>query len=284
MFERFTEKARRVIFFARYEACQFGSPRIETEHLLLGILREHKGITSLLPRVDAGAIRKQIESATLPRTSLPASTDLPLSNEGKRVLAYGAEEAERLNHRRIGTEHLLLGLLRDENCFGAKLLVERGAILAELRSQIAQGTVEPFGVARGTLWANRARETATIEIHSMVRNIEQIREAVKRCREYSWHWQKRDLTARDIVVNRKSGAISFDLNLATEDAANFELIKVGWKRKEHCAVCDWKLFESKEDAERGTGYSKGRDWLCNECYAKFWKRADFFSSSYSEIT
>ena len=283
MFERYTEKARRVIFFARYEASQFGSPRIESEHLLLGVLREHKGITRLLPMVEAESIRKQIEAAIPRHAPSSTSVDLPLSKEGKRVLAYGAEEAERLNHRHIGTEHLLLGLLREENCFAAKLLVERGAVLAELRTRIEKEPELPFDLMRGGLSNDRSRESATIEIHGAPLNAAQIHDAVKRCREYSWHWQKRDLVVRDIVVHRKSGAISFDLSLAAEDAANFALIQGGWKKKDRCAVCQWPLFAS-DDAEHGTGYTNGRDWLCNECYDKFWQRPDFFSASYSEIT
>src|ERR1700748_496760 len=127
MFERYTEKARRVIFFARYEASQFGSPYIETEHLLLGLLREDKALTNRFLRSHASveSIRKQIEAHTTIREKVSTSVDLPLSNECKRVLAYAAEEAERLGHRHIGTEHLLLGLLREEKCFAAELLKER---------------------------------------------------------------------------------------------------------------------------------------------------------------
>ena len=128
MFERYTEKARRVIFFARYEASQFGSPYIETEHLLLGLLREDKALTNRFLRSHASveSIRKQIEGHTTIREKVSTSVDLPLSNECKRVLAYAAEEAERLSHRHIGTEHLLLGLLREEKCFAAEILHERG--------------------------------------------------------------------------------------------------------------------------------------------------------------
>ncbi|HTM16740.1 MAG TPA: Clp protease N-terminal domain-containing protein, partial [Terracidiphilus sp.] len=108
MFERYTEKARRVIFFARYEASQFGSPYIETEHLLLGLLREDKALTNRFLRSHASveSIRKQIEAHTTIREKVSTSVDLPLSNECKRVLAYAAEEAERLGHKHIGTEHL----------------------------------------------------------------------------------------------------------------------------------------------------------------------------------
>ena len=103
MFERYTEKARRVIFFARYEASQFGSPYIETEHLLLGLLREDKALTNRFLRSHASveSIRKQIEAHTTIREKVSTSVDLPLSNECKRVLAYAAEEAEQVQQAEV---------------------------------------------------------------------------------------------------------------------------------------------------------------------------------------
>ena len=144
MFERYTEKARRVIFFARYEASQFGSPYIETEHLLLGLLREDKALANRFLRSHAAveSIRKQIEGHTAPREKVSTSVDLPLSHECKRVLAYGAEEAERLNHKHIGTEHLLLGLLREEKCFAAEILHERGLRLTTIREELQRSQSE----------------------------------------------------------------------------------------------------------------------------------------------
>ena len=144
MFERYTEKARRVIFFARYEASQFGSPYIETEHLLLGLLREDKALTNRFLRSHASveSIRKQIEGHTTIREKVSTSVDLPLSNECKRVLAYAAEEAERLSHKHIGTEHLLLGLLREEKCFAAETLQERGLRLPAIREELQRTTQE----------------------------------------------------------------------------------------------------------------------------------------------
>ena len=144
MFERYTEKARRVIFFARYEASQFGSPYIETEHLLLGLLREDKQLTNRFLRSHASveSIRKQIEGHTTIREKVSTSVDLPLSNECKRVLAYAAEEAERLSHKHIGTEHLLLGLLREEKCFAAEILTERGLRLPAIREELQRTTQE----------------------------------------------------------------------------------------------------------------------------------------------
>src|SRR2546427_4970743 len=144
MFERYTEKARRVIFFARYEASQFGSPYIETEHLLLGLLREDKALTNRFLRSHASveSIRKQIEGHTTIREKVSTSVDLPVSNECKRVLAYAAEEAERLSHKHIGTEHLLLGLLREEKCFAAEILHERGLRLSTIREELARSSQE----------------------------------------------------------------------------------------------------------------------------------------------
>jgi hypothetical protein len=144
MFERYTEKARRVIFFAGHEASQFGSPYIETEHLLLGFLREDKALTFRFLRSHASveSIRKQIEGHTTIREKLLTSVDLPLSNECERVLAYAAEEAERLSHKHVGTEHLLLGLLREEKCFAAEILHERGLHLSTSREELARTSQE----------------------------------------------------------------------------------------------------------------------------------------------
>jgi ATP-dependent Clp protease ATP-binding subunit ClpA len=144
MFERYTEKARRVIFFARYEASEFGSPYIETEHILLGIVREDKGLTARLLQAAGSfeSIRQQIEKHTTFRDKTLTSVDLPLSNEGKRVLAYAAEEAERLSHNHIGPEHLLLGLLREDKSFAAVILTERGVRLERVREELARGATE----------------------------------------------------------------------------------------------------------------------------------------------
>jgi ATP-dependent Clp protease ATP-binding subunit ClpC len=157
MFERYTEKARRVIFFARYEASQFGSPFIETEHLLLGLLREDKALTNRFLRSHASieSIRKQIEGRTPIREKVSTSVDLPLSQECKRVLAYAAEEAERLAHKHIGTEHLLLGLLREDKSFAAEILHERGLRLSTLREELSR-------VQNDKTAASRPKETSLL--------------------------------------------------------------------------------------------------------------------------
>jgi len=150
VFERYTEKARRVIFFARYEATQYGSPYIETEHLLLGLLREDKALANRFLRTHGviESIRQEIESRITIRERISTSIEVPLSTECKRVLNYAAEEAERLNHKHIGTEHLLLGILREEKSFGAELLQERGLRLSTLREEVARSTAEKVPVSR----------------------------------------------------------------------------------------------------------------------------------------
>lgn len=135
MFERFTEKLRRVIFFARYEASQFGSPYIETQHLLLGLLREDPALVHRF-QLSPESIRAKIEKAAVIREHIATSVDLPLSNECKRVLSYMTEEADALGHKHIGTEHLLLGLLREEKSFAAELLRESGLRLKEVRKKM----------------------------------------------------------------------------------------------------------------------------------------------------
>jgi hypothetical protein len=145
MFERYTEKARRVIFFARYEAADFGSPYIETEHLLLGIVREApRVLIDLAPGIapEFGAKwRAQFQHLKhTPKGSV--SVDLPLSNESKRVLAYAAEEAERLMDRHIGAEHLVLGLLRERH--GACAMLESvGINLEEARNHFGRNSYAP---------------------------------------------------------------------------------------------------------------------------------------------
>src|SRR5258708_21138911 len=134
MRERYTEKARRTIFFARYEASQFGSAFIETEHLLLGLLREDHRVLPKLPREQ---IRREIESRVPRRELIATSVDLPLSKACKRILAYGAEESESLQHAYIDTRHLALALLREEGV-AREVLEAHGVRYDALRAGIAR--------------------------------------------------------------------------------------------------------------------------------------------------
>jgi len=139
MFERYTERARRVLFFARYEASQLGSVSIETEHLLLGLIREGKGLTSRIfarSEVALDSVRKEIEGRTVLREKVSTSVDIPFATETKRALQYAAEEADRLLHTYIGTEHLLLGILREDRSLAASILMEKGLRLDHVREDV----------------------------------------------------------------------------------------------------------------------------------------------------
>jgi hypothetical protein len=140
MFERYTEKARRVIFFARYEASQYGSLYIETEHLLLGLLREDRALAKRFlgeSSVEPG-IRTEIEGQITQRERISTAVEVPLTEECKKVLKLAAEEADRLGHRHIGTEHILVALIRVEGSLAAKLLRKRGLKPEAIREQLAK--------------------------------------------------------------------------------------------------------------------------------------------------
>lgn len=141
MFERYTEKARRIIFFARYEASQTGSHIIEPEHLLLGLLREANGL------FDSGKIQRMIDQlrqiAHVEGAAVSTSIDLPLSHSAKRVLAYSTEEAERLSHAHIRPEHLLLALMREPGVAAAtldKYGIHRDRIVERMQRDITSET------------------------------------------------------------------------------------------------------------------------------------------------
>ncbi len=144
MFERYTERARRVIFFARYEASQFGHVRIETEHLLLGLAREDKSFLGRLMGVEdpCPSIRKAVEERSPAREKVSTSIDLPMSDSCKLILGYSQAEAERVHHRHIGTEHLLLGMLKLQDCVGARILDDLGVTWDKLDAQIRRGVVQ----------------------------------------------------------------------------------------------------------------------------------------------
>ena len=141
MFERYTERARRVLFFSRYEASQLGSISIETDHLLLGLIREGKGLTSRIfarSHLSVENIRREIEGRTVFREKVSTSVEIPFSTETKRVLQHAAEEADRLLHNYVGTEHLLLGILREERSVAASILSVKGMRLNTVREDIVQ--------------------------------------------------------------------------------------------------------------------------------------------------
>jgi hypothetical protein len=284
MFERYTEKAGRVIFFGRYEASQFGSSAIDVEHLLLGLLREEKHALRWIPKAQScETLRQQIENWIVREPPIPPSVDLPLSNASKHVLNRAKDEAERLNSRHIGTEHLFLALLQEPDSRAAKLLLEFGADLGMLRGEFAKQAEQQYSSITDLVKERIHQSVRPIAtIHGTQRSLRPLLEAATVYRQQNCFWRKRSWTAQDAVMDKKTGKLSLDLSAAA-DTANFELLKGGWK-KDHCGICRWELFETAENADHGTAYTNGRDWVCTECYETFWSRPDFISGSYSDLT
>jgi ATP-dependent Clp protease ATP-binding subunit ClpC len=146
MFERYTENARRALFFARYEASELGDLEIKSEHLLLGLARGKPSTRAQLLLAGRGIsledIRREIAKRSALREKVSTSVEIPFNTETKRVLQYGAEEADRLAHPHIGTEHLLLGILREEKSETARILIERGLSLTDARDAAARLAVD----------------------------------------------------------------------------------------------------------------------------------------------
>jgi ATP-dependent Clp protease ATP-binding subunit ClpC len=140
MFERYTEKARRVIFFARYEALQYGSHSIAPEHVLLGLMREDKTVAARFFPYHSGlsvdSIRREVESRIIVKERLTQSAELHLAAETKKILALAKEESEKLQNRHIGTEHILLGILREERSIAAEILYIQGVTIQAVREEI----------------------------------------------------------------------------------------------------------------------------------------------------
>jgi len=130
MAERYAEEAHRAYVFACIAAATFGSKVIETEHLLLGILREDMAFVNrfMIPEVSVDTIRHLIQARVTVREMIPATSDISLGDEGNRVYSFAAEEAHLMGREQIGIEHLLLGLLREKNCLAAQLLHAQGRL------------------------------------------------------------------------------------------------------------------------------------------------------------
>jgi ATP-dependent Clp protease ATP-binding subunit ClpC len=139
MFEKYNEKARRALFFARYEASKLGSRVIESEHILLGILREGEETVSEIFRrfqVKPEDIRREIEGERVFVERISSTAELPLSEESKKILAYASHEAESMLHATVGSEHLLIGILRVEGCTAMRILAQHGFDVYTVREEV----------------------------------------------------------------------------------------------------------------------------------------------------
>src|SRR6266700_2270479 len=138
MFERFTDRARRVVVLAQEEARMLNHNYIGTEHILLGLIRESEGVAAkalVSLGISLGAVRQQVEEIIGQGQQAP-SGHIPFTPRAKKVLELSQREANDLGHNYIGTEHLLLGLVREGEGVAAQVLVKLGADLAGVREQV----------------------------------------------------------------------------------------------------------------------------------------------------
>ena len=144
MFDRFTERARRVITLAQEEAKRLSHDAVDAEHLLLGLLREGEGLASKLLvslAISLERLRTQVEGG-LQRGERAPDRDLPFTRRAKHVLELALDEARRLAHNYIGTEHLLLGVIR-ESGGAAQILESMGADLDRARAHVSYCSANP---------------------------------------------------------------------------------------------------------------------------------------------
>lgn len=150
MFERYTESARRVLFFSRLEASEKGSRTIDTEHLLLGLIREEKGLVRRVLResnVAAETLRHECERRATFQEKISTSVEIPFSEPAKAVMLYTAEEADRLRDTQIGPEHLLVALARVEGAVAGSILAGQGLSADALREIVLRVRAAPVPVA-----------------------------------------------------------------------------------------------------------------------------------------
>lgn len=140
MFERYTGRSRRAIFFARCEASQYGSPKIETEHLLLGLIRENRALFRSVLR-SSEPLEEQLRATLQRAPRISTSVEMPLSEECRRALQFASEEAERLATQHVDTAHLLLGILREEKNKAASFLRDSGITRASVVDWLMRGGV-----------------------------------------------------------------------------------------------------------------------------------------------
>lgn len=139
MYERFTDRARKVMKLAEQEARCLNHGYIGTEHILVGLVREGTGVGAAVLKnmgVALGRIRKEIDAIVRPGSPETVTGPLPLIPSAKNAMAYAIEEARGLDHNYVGTEHLLLGLLRENEAIAAMTLINFGLRLTDVRQQV----------------------------------------------------------------------------------------------------------------------------------------------------
>jgi quinol monooxygenase YgiN len=211
MFERYTERARRVLFFARYEASQLGGSIIESEHLLLGLLHEKTGSAhSILhaAAVTLDAARQEVGRSTSGQAKLATHVEMPISPRAKEALQRAADESGQLRAAHVGTGHILLGLLHEDETVTARILGAAGLTLASARAAVAQR-------------AARAHHIVLVQVRIRPELEEEFTAALLH-------------NARE-SVHRDPGCLRFDVSQDKEDPTRWVLYEVYENPEAHAA-------------------------------------------------
>src|SRR5207249_1814307 len=139
MYERFTDRARKVMQLANQEAQRFNHECIGTEHILLGLVKEGSGVAANLLKnldIDHRTIRLEVEKIVQIGPNPVAAGKLPQTPHAKMAIKFAIEEAHNLGHNYVGTEHLLLGLLREQEAVAGQVLLSLGVKLQEAREEL----------------------------------------------------------------------------------------------------------------------------------------------------
>ncbi|MBV6457515.1 MAG: Negative regulator of genetic competence ClpC/MecB [Fimbriimonadaceae bacterium] len=168
MWQRFTERARKVVFYAQEEAQKFGEGYVSTEHLLLGLVREADSVAArVLERlgVSLSKVRAEVEKQ-LPRGDARPSQDMTLTPRAKRVIDLAYDEARNLNNNYIGTEHLLLGLIREGDGLAGRVLAKLGVEMDRARREVMalqDNEAQTKSSSRGSSSSNGSSKTQTLD-------------------------------------------------------------------------------------------------------------------------
>ena len=182
MFERFTDRARRVVVLAQEEARLLNHNYIGTEHILLGLIHEGEGVAAKALEslgISLEAVRAQVEEIIGHGGQAP-SGHIPFTPRAKKVLELSLREALQLGHNYIGTEHILLGLIREGEGVAAQVLVKLGADLSRVRQQVIQllsgyaGTKEAGGQGSTSGGSGEAQPSGSLVLDQFGRNLTQL--------------------------------------------------------------------------------------------------------------
>jgi ATP-dependent Clp protease ATP-binding subunit ClpC len=179
MFERFTDRARRVVVLAQEEARMLNHNYIGTEHILLGLIHEGEGVAAKAlesMNISLEAVRQQVEEIIGQGQAAPTG-HIPFTPRAKKVLELSLREALQLGHNYIGTEHILLGLIREGEGVAAQVLVKLGADLPRVREQVIQRVEE------GPRLTAERKELLLGELASVFDDNERLRAEVQRLRD-----------------------------------------------------------------------------------------------------